>query len=1043
MPINPRDGNRSTWSGSAPAVDPKQSIRKEDMVGSSETKRERVDATELPGGVPAAEDEYRRFYESAVEGFFRSTPEGRFLSVNPAFARLLGYESPEELISAVSDIPKQYYVNARDRMRYVRTLREKGSVEHFEFKARRKDGTEIWVSNSTRAVYDENGEIRCYEGIVLDITSGKLSEMALAESEERYRLLFSEAPGALFLHDGNIITHANPSACRMLGARGAEEVVNRSLLQFIHPKYLQEVRRRIKDVMIHGQRLPPMEQQYVRLDGTIIDVEARGIPITVRGKRMMYSILHEITDRKRAETALQESERVLSTLLGNLPGMVYRCRNDHNWTMEFVSGGCTPLTGYAPEDLIGNRRVAYNGIIHPEDRAEVWRQVQEAVHGRTAFDMTYRIVTASGDVKWVAERGRGVYTDSGELLALEGFIADVTARVLADDILRENEEKLRKIFHTTPDSICMNRLDDGRFMAVNEGFTRISGYTEEEAVGSTSQDLDLWVSPGQFAALSDRLRKYGEVRNLEAAFRMKKGGILYGLTSASVVDLNGVPHVLSITRDITERKGMEEALIESEKKFRDLAALLPEVVFETDLTGRFTYANSFGLDLFGYTSEELKEGLNAIDMVAPRDRARAARSIGCVLTNGKTRSNEYRAIRKSGEEFPVLISSTAIVRDGKITGIRGLVIDLTERKRLESQLLQAQKMEALGTLSGGIAHDFNNILMGIQGNISLMMLDLEPHHPHGERLRHVEEHVKTASDLTRQLLGIARGGRYEVKPVDMNGVVTKISSMFGRTKKEISIHHKHEEDLWLVEADRGQMEQVFMNLFVNAWQAMPQGGDIFVETQNAVLTEDEALAGALRPGRYVRITVADTGIGMDEETRARAFDPFFTTKEKGTGTGLGLAMVYGIVHGHGGMVQVSSQPGHGAVFSLWFPAADKTIVEKKSGDVREMQRGTETILLIDDEAGILEVNQAMLEHLGYRVYAASNGKDGIDLYRAKKDEIDLVILDMIMPGISGGEVFDRLKDINPGLRALLSSGYSAEGEAANILARGCRGREAL
>jgi len=178
---------------------------------------------------------------------------------------------------------------------------------------------------------------------------------------------------------------------------------------------------------------------------------------------------------------------------------------------------------------------------------------------------------------------------------------------------------------------------------------------------------------------------------------------------------------------------------------------------------------------------------------------------------------------------------------------------------------------------------------------------------------------------------------------------------------------------------------------------------------------------------------------MDEETRTRAFDPFFTTKEKGTGTGLGLAMVYGIVRGHGGMVQVSSQPGHGAVFSLWFPAADKTIVEKKSDDVPEMQRGTETILLIDDEAGILEVNQAMLEHLGYKVYAASNGKDGIDLYRAKKDEIDLVILDMIMPGISGGEVFDRLKDINPGLRALLSSGYSAEGEAANILARGCRG----
>jgi len=235
------------------------------------------------------------------------------------------------------------------------------------------------------------------------------------------------------------------------------------------------------------------------------------------------------------------------------------------------------------------------------------------------------------------------------------------------------------------------------------------------------------------------------------------------------------------------------------------------------------------------------------------------------------------------------------------------------------------------------------------------------------------------------------------------------------------------------------MEQVFMNLFVNAWQAMPKGGDIFVETEKVVLREESALTAAVRPGRYVKITVTDTGVGMDEETRARAFDPFFTTKEKGTGTGLGLAMVYGIVRGHGGMVQVSSEPGQGAVFSIWLPATDKTAAEKKAGNVSEMQRGTETILLIDDEAGILEVNQAMLEHLGYKVYGASSGKEGIDLYRSRKDEIDLVILDMIMPGISGGEVFDRLKEINPGVKALLSSGYSAEGEAANILARGCRG----
>jgi len=398
---------------------------------------------------------------------------------------------------------------------------------------------------------------------------------------------------------------------------------------------------------------------------------------------------------------------------------------------------------------------------------------------------------------------------------------------------------------------------------------------------------------------------------------------------------------------------------------------------------------------------------------------------------------EQVLLTTDGREIPVL--KTAVpVRIAERDYLLESFIDMTERKRLESQLLQAQKMEAIGTLAGGIAHDFNNILMGIQGIASLMMLDFDPSQPQYERLKLIEDQVKRGADLTKQLLGFARGGRYEVKPTNINEIIEKSSSMFGRTRKEIAVHRKYEKDIWTLEVDQGQMEQVFLNLYVNAWQAMPGGGSIYLETQNVVLEEHDHLPGLNRPGRYVKVSVSDTGMGMDEKTRERIFDPFFTTKGIGRGTGLGLAMVYGIIKGHGGVIHVYSEPGHGTTFHIHLPASEKSVVKEKtvSGAIL---KGTETILLVDDEKMVLEVSKEILESLGYRVFAAGSGQEAIGVYMEKKGRIDLVILDMIMPGMPGGETFDRLREIHPGIAVLLSSGYSVNGQAQEILDRGCRG----
>jgi len=362
-----------------------------------------------------------------------------------------------------------------------------------------------------------------------------------------------------------------------------------------------------------------------------------------------------------------------------------------------------------------------------------------------------------------------------------------------------------------------------------------------------------------------------------------------------------------------------------------------------------------------------------------------------------------------------------------------------QRKDLEGKLEQAQKMKALGTLAGGIAHDFNNLLMGIQGNASLMLMDIDSSHQHFEKIKNTEQYVMRGAELTRQLLGFARGGKYQVTSTDLNKLIQKSSEMFGRTKKEIIIYTNYQDDIWSVNVDRGQIEQVLLNLFVNAWQAMPGGGNLNILTENVSLDTEQKNEDGIKPGRYVKVSVTDTGIGMDQETQKKIFDPFFTTKEMSRGTGLGLASAYGILKNHDGFIEVSSEAGKGSTFSFYLPASHDKIVALQEPSHHKTLNGTETILLVDDEDMIIQVAGGMLKKLGYKVISTTSGEKATDIYKVKKNDIDVVILDMVMPGMSGGKTYDVLKEINPAIKVLLSSGYSMSGEAVKILNRGCDG----
>jgi two-component system cell cycle sensor histidine kinase/response regulator CckA len=414
-----------------------------------------------------------------------------------------------------------------------------------------------------------------------------------------------------------------------------------------------------------------------------------------------------------------------------------------------------------------------------------------------------------------------------------------------------------------------------------------------------------------------------------------------------------------------------------------------------------------------------------------------------LIANGTSHHGyETKRYAKDGRLLDVSISASRYNdHEDNPAGMLVTIRDISENKRLEAQFQRAQKMEAIATLAGGVAHDFNNILMAMLGRTSIMLMDKNNSHPEFEHLKAMEKHIESAADLTKQLLGFARGGKYEVKPTDLNELIKAQNRMFGQTKKEITIRGKYQDDIWIIEADQGQVNQVLMNLYINAWQAMPGGGDLYVQTENVVIDDDLAKTHQIPPGRYVKVSVTDTGIGMDSSVKDKIFDPFFTTKEMGIGTGLGLASAYGIIKNHGGCINVYSEKGHGSTFSIYLPAIKvEGVAQPAESDTRKgIVKGNETILLVDDEDMIVEIVGDCLEQLGYKILVARSGKEAIDIYRNHMEQIDLVLLDMIMPDMSGGDVYDRLKEINPAIKTLLATGYSLNGQAAEILNRGCNG----
>ena len=540
----------------------------------------------------------------------------------------------------------------------------------------------------------------------------------------------------------------------------------------------------------------------------------------------------------------------------------------------------------------------------------------------------------------------------------------------------------------------------------------LSAIAAEQEIDYTSFGADACIAKGSL----DKMAKH-----VLAALEQvdQKNGVLHPPKTIGIEDV--------YARNITTE------LLSVKKHFEVILNGMAEGILEITPEGKLVYANPKAISLINRTEDQLLSS-DFSDLFLESDRQRIKdplmeihRTSQPIAVNGPLMLNEKQV---SLHLLPVM--------DEMQRSIIIILNDVSEQKRMEVQLIQAQKMEAIGTLAGGIAHDFNNLLMVIQGNVSLMLLDVNPAHPHHEMLRTIEKQVQSGSKLTSQLLGYARKGRYELRSVHLNQLVADTSEAFGRTRKNITIHRELASDLFTCEADQGQIEQVLMNLFVNSADAMPKGGDLFLKTANVNFKEIKGSGYLPNPGDYILLTVTDTGVGMDSKTIDRIFDPFFTTKELGRGTGLGLASTYGIVKGHGGYIEVKSEKGHGSTFKVYLPASGKPAQQavKPSAPI---SKAIGTVLLVDDEEVILDVSEKVLKVLGYKVLVARGGAEAIEIFKKHQHSIDLVLLDIIMPHMGGGEAYDRLKEISPDVKVLLSSGYSIDGEASKIMERGCNG----
>jgi PAS domain S-box-containing protein len=846
----------------------------------------------------------------------------------------------------------------------------------------------------------------------------EMSTRQLRESEERYRLLSESSLTGVYLIQDQMFRYVNPVLASIFGYE-VDEIIGKLGpldLTFLedHPLVLENLRKRIIGEVPHIQ----YAFRGLQKGGSVIHVEVYGARIDYRGKPAIIGTLLDITERRRAEEQLLISQTTYEGIINSITETIYI--QDENGVFLNVNLAAEKMYGYPREYFVG-RTPEFLSAPGKNNLAEITEYVRQAFNGqRETFEFLGLRKDGTIFPKDVSLTP-GTYFGKKVVIAVA---RDITERKRAEEALSQSENLFRSVWENSRDGMRLAHAN-GQMVMVNQAFCDFVGKSREELKGKPLTDV--YVQSDRERILNSYLENCSENKldpYLERKFILWNREEIWFAVTNSFLNSNGAPPlVLSIFRDITERKRTEEALKISEEQYRQF--------FEDDLTGdyistpdgKIISCNPAFVKIFGFAS--IEEALNTDGHALYTDWEKREEFLRLLKEKRKLEYYESEYLRRDGSRVYCIENAIGIFdAQGNLIQFRGYIFDDTKRKTLERQLVQAQKLESLGTLASGIAHDFNNILGIILGYATLLTTG----EPNPENIRNSAQAVVKASmrgaALVKQLLTFARKADVLLAPVRVNDIVIEISKLLSETMaKTIVITLDLEKGMPAISADPTQVHQVLLNLCVNARDAMPNGGTLTIATH---LQQGDAIRNKFPKAasrQYVVLSVADTGVGMDERTRNRIFEPFFTTKEIGKGTGLGLSVVFGIMESHKGFVNVESEPGKGTTFYLYFPIPESVEIDQaKTETQKEIPGGTETLLVIEDEELLRVLLRTALRSAGYTVLTAVDGQEAIDLFGQHQGDIQLVLSDIGLPKLSGYDVFRKMKRTKPNLRFILASG---------------------
>jgi two-component system, cell cycle sensor histidine kinase and response regulator CckA len=848
-----------------------------------------------------SEEKYRRIVETANEGICAADADYLVTYVNKKMADMLGY-LPEEIIGK----PLTHFFFPEDLADHQEkwSHRIQGLGETYERRFRRSDGGECWTNVSVTVIRTEDGRFMGSFAMLTDITERKQAEEALLESENKFRSFAEQAITGINIIQDGVFKYVNPKFAEMFGYTVEECLNGMPFKNLVYAEDLATVEEQVGRRISGGTGAAHYTFRGLKRNGQIFHVEIYGSAIVYQGKPASTGTILDITERKRAEKALAESEEKYRRIVETANEGI--CAADADNLVTYVNQKMADMLGYLPEEIIGKPLTHF---FFPEDLADHQEKWSHRIQG---LGETYerRFRRSDGGECWTNISVTVIRSEDGRFTGAFGMLTDITERKQAEIALRMSEERFSRFFRASPVGTSILRLIDNKFADVNDVFLGLFGYTREEVIGQNPLDLGIWPDPEDRVKMVEILKKQGRVKDFETRFRWKSGEIGDVLFSGEVIEVAGQQYLLGLTHDITERKRADK-----------------------------------------------------------------------------------------------------------------------ERKKLEQQLFQAQKIESVGRLAGGVAHDFNNMLGVIIGRAELALNT----HVSADQLQHnLKEILKAglrSADLTRQLLAFARKQTAILQILDLNSTIPDMLKMLRRLiGEDIGLSWQPGPDLWKVKIDPSQVDQILANLVVNARDAISGIGSITMRSENVVIDDSISTeTPEFIPGEYVLLTVSDSGTGMSQEVRENIFEPFFTTKEVGKGTGLGLSTVYGIVKQNDGFIYVASEPGKGTTFKIYLPRFKAETAQVPPEEAAGMPpAGTETILLVEDDEAILNLGKMILENLGYMVLAAQTPVDAVRLAEVHPGGLHLLITDVVMPEMNGRELAERLGAIRPNLKCLYMSGYTAD-----------------